>query len=392
MSPTTNPMSNRFQTVTAIAVLVLLPVVCARAQRSSFVTTLGNDTLSFEQFDRTPSSIVGDWVTTYGGIVYHHYVIDLRPDHTVSRYRLSLHRANGQDEGSVELRFEGDTVTIPSSSDPGTNQRVVAPAAFPLFANTVATLDLIVSRAHDLHRDSSVTSIVPAFGPYRRGGMPVVFFGGDSAWLGNPRAPLYASVDAAGHIAGLSGRATTTRTLTRRVTPYDLAAVIAHFPDVSADTPIRGVYAISPRDTVRAQIGSATITIDYGRPASRGRDVFAHGVLGDTLWRTGANAATQFTTTEELLLGKDTLRAGTYSLWTRVSPDNQRYALVFNSQTGQWGTEHHAERDVLSVPLRRVDLAKPVERFTIALSSGAKRGELRLEWSARSLVLPVVAR
>jgi hypothetical protein len=54
--------------------------------------------------------------------------------------------------------------------------------------------------------------------------------------------------------------------------------------------------------TVQAAVGSAHLWIDYGRPALRGRDVWANGVLGDTLWRTGANAATQFRTDVDLVL------------------------------------------------------------------------------------------
>jgi len=117
--------------------------------------------------------------------------------------------------------------------------------------------------------------------------------------------------------------------------------------------------------------------------------VFSRGVLGDTIWRTGANAATQFVTTRDLVIGPDTLRAGAYSLWTRISPDDFRYALVFNSQTGQWGTEHHLDRDVLSVPLSRQDLRPSAERFTIRLPSAPRETQLRLEWSGTALVVPV---
>src|SRR5581483_5153663 len=124
-------------------------------------------------------------------------------------------------------------------------------------------------------------------------------------------------------------------------------------PDIPDSANVAGVPAISPRDTVRTTLGGAAISIDYGRPAVRGRSVFNRGVLGDTIWRTGANAATQFVTTRDLIVGRDTLRAGAYSIWMHVTPDDSAYFLVFNSQTGQWGTEHHPERDVLSVPLAR---------------------------------------
>jgi hypothetical protein len=141
---------------------------------------------------------------------------------------------------------------------------------------------------------------------------------------------------------------------------------------------------LSGRDTVRAQIGGANIWIDYGRPKLRGRDVFVKGVLGDTLWRTGANAATQFRTDKDLLVDGKRLKAGTYTLYTRISGDNSKYALIFNAQTGQWGTEYHADRDVLSVPLR-VTRAPILEEFTISIDPTSPASMLTLAWGVLRL-------
>lgn len=362
----------------------------ANAQRYTYVGTLGRDTLSLEQVVRSPGTIVGDWISLYGGVMVHHYEMTLRPDGTVSRYRLVLHRLSGKADGDLDLRFDGDSVIVRNAA--GEEVRAQVGAVFPTFTSTMGPIDLILTRARAAGRDSSLTATVGAFGPYRRGGMPIVFFGGDSVRFGNRLAPLVARVDAAGNVLGMSARATTTRTETRRVANFDVFAAAARFPNVADSVPIAGVPAISPRDTVRATVGGASLTIDYGRPAVRGRDVFSHGVLGDTIWRTGANAATQFTTTRDLVIGRDTLRAGAYSLWTRVSPDNSSYRLVFNSQTGQWGTEHHPERDVLSVPLSRVPLGAAAERLTIRLASDAHASALRIEWATTALTVPIASR
>jgi Protein of unknown function (DUF2911) len=382
----TNTSLRRMMAIAALG----SPCLSAHAQQSAFyVTTLGRDTLAFEQFERTADSIVGDWVTTYGGVMVHHYTIHLQPGGGVDRYQLVMHRLSGHVDGTFDLQFAGDSL-IARSAD-GREQRVAMSGALPVAAYTIGALDLVAARARASGNDSSVAAIVSAFGPYRRGAMPMVFFG-DSARLGNPRAPLWVTLDRDGHIAALSARATTTRSETRRVPSYDWHALIAHFPNIPDSVDIVGVPAISPRDSVKTVLGDATITIDYGRPAVRGRAVFAHGILGDTLWRTGANAATRFVTTRDLVIGTDTLRAGAYSLWTRVSPDDSTYALVFNSQTGQWGTEHHPERDVLSVPLHREVLRPALERFMIRLPSDARTSQLRLEWAGTALTVAVRAR
>jgi hypothetical protein len=361
----------------------------AYGQVASFVTTLGKDTLAVEQYRRAGDSVVGDWVSTYGGIMFHHYAIRLRPDGSPRHYRLTLHRVSGQVNGMVDIQFAADTAIVTNGS--GDEQKVATAGAFPLFAGSVGPIDLLLSRARAFHRDSTAIPTLGAFGPYRGGATTIVFFKADSVRFGSPQRTLFASITADGHVTGLSARATTTRTETRRVPTFDLQAVIAHFPNVPDTVPITGVPAISPRDTVRASIGAASVTIDYGRPAARGRSVFNNGVLGDTIWRAGANAATQFIATRDLIVGSDTLRAGAYSIWVRAPADNSSYRLVFNSQTGQWGTEHHPERDVLSVPLRQEALSVPVERFTIQLQS-APHSTLRLSWAATALTVPVLAK
>jgi len=371
------------------AVAIAAPANAQRNTRSTYVGTLGRDTLSLEQVVGSSSSITGDWISLYGGIMVHHYELTLRPDGTVSRYHLTLHRLSGKVDGDIDIRFDNDSMIVRNAA--GEELRAQVGAPFPMFTSTMGPINLILTRARAGGRDSSYTPTVGAFGPYRRGGMPVVFFGGDSVRFGNPQAPLVARIDAGGHVLGMSARATTTRTETRRVPDFDVFAVAAHFPNIADSVGITGVPAISPRDTVRATVGAASVVIDYGRPAVRGRNVFSRGVLGDTIWRTGANAATQFTTTRDLIISGDTLRAGAYSLWTRVSPNDSGYRLVFNSQVGQWGTEHHPERDVLSVPLSRIPLGTAAERFTIRLANGASASELRLEWANTALTVPISA-
>ena len=255
--------------------------------------------------------------------------------------------------------------------------------AFPVLGRLAAFYEVITMRARRLGDSSAVTAI-SAFGPFRAGSAPIVFYASDSARIGNPAAPIYARVDREGHIDALSFRATTTRAETRRVPTFDVLGVARHFPD-TLTKPVAGAPALSPRDTARATFGGITVNIDYGRPSVRGRNVFSHGVLGDTLWRVGANAATQFTTTADLVIGGKTLLAGKYSMWVHARPDNTAYELLFNRQVGQWGTEHHYDQDILSVPLQARRVASPMEHFTIELAPRGNSKMLMLRWSTLEL-------
>jgi hypothetical protein len=149
------------------------------------------------------------------------------------------------------------------------------------------------------------------------------------------------------------------------------------------------VGQVSTRDTARATIGNAHVWVDYGRPALRGRNVWMNGVLGDTLWRTGANAATQLGTDAAIVIGGVSIPAGTYSLWTATTGG---YRLVVNRQHGQWGTEHDPKLDLARIPLRETALPSPVERFTIGFAPEAGSTVLTFAWGNKRLSVPVSAK
>ena len=203
--------------------------------------------------------------------------------------------------------------------------------------------------------------------------LPVKLIGRDSArisWFGSP---LYVRHDGRGGILWADGRQTTVKVRVDRVAAADLDTLAVEWTQRDVASGVAG--AVSTRDTARATIGRASVWVDYGRPALRGRDVWASGVLGDTIWRTGANAATQLRTDADITIGGASVPAGTYSLWTHATA--RGYELIVNRQSGQWGTEYHPERDLVRVPLRVSSVAGPAERFTITLDpQGAHRDDV----------------
>jgi hypothetical protein len=114
--------------------------------------------------------------------------------------------------------------------------------------------------------------------------------------------------------------------------------------------------------------------------------VWASGVLGDTLWRTGANAATQFRTDVDVVLGGKPVPAGTYTLWTATTGG---YQLVVNKQVGQWGTVYDRNQDLVRIPLQETSVATPAERFTIAVEPQSPGALLELTWGTKRLSVPV---
>jgi hypothetical protein len=194
----------------------------------------------------------------------------------------------------------------------------------------------------------------------------------------------FASIDGDGRILGYDARGTVVKVVATRVADVDVLAVARQF--AARDAAGQGAGPISPRDTVQARFSGASLTVDYGRPSKRGRTTFGGLVPWNEVWRTGADAATQFTTTRDLLLGDTELKAGSYTLWTQ--PTESGATLIVNGQVGQWGTEYNAQRDVARIPLTVRHLDQPVERFTIDFTS-AGGGELRMRWDTTEWVVPM---
>jgi hypothetical protein len=145
------------------------------------------------------------------------------------------------------------------------------------------------------------------------------------------------------------------------------------------------VGAQAARGKAELKAGAGVVSVDYGQPALKGRDMLSQLKEG-TFWRMGMNQATVLTTPVGLAFGTTKLAKGSYSLWLKKVGDG--FELVFNSQTGQWGTQHDAAKDVASVALKSTPLSSPVETFTIDLKPAAKGGELGLSWGAQRLAAP----
>jgi Protein of unknown function (DUF2911) len=128
-----------------------------------------------------------------------------------------------------------------------------------------------------------------------------------------------------------------------------------------------------------------TITIDYSRPNvndpknHQPRKIFGGVVPFGKEWRTGANEATTFVTTADLMVDDKHVPAGKYTLYT--IPEADKWTLIINKQTGQWGTVYDEKQDLVRVPMKVSKTSSPVEQFTISLDkAGPKSATLKMEW------------
>lgn len=122
-----------------------------------------------------------------------------------------------------------------------------------------------------------------------------------------------------------------------------------------------------------------TITTDYSSPRAKGRQIFGGLVPYNEVWRTGANEATTFVTTANLNVeGKD-VPAGSYTIFT--VPAQDKWTLIINKKTGEWGIPYHYESDELvRVPMQVGKTSGPVENFTINYEQSGAGCTLQISW------------
>jgi hypothetical protein len=161
---------------------------------------------------------------------------------------------------------------------------------------------------------------------------------------------------------------------------------------------IAELFFASPSAKASGTIEGKPITIRYGAPSVRGRQIFGdEGLLSKDwtypVWRAGANAATTLTTGVDLDIGGAFVPAGTYSLFILLN-DAGNWKLIVNRQTGQRGHIYSARMDLARVDMNMGRAETPVERLRYSIRTAGNTGTILLEWEHRVasvLIRPTLA-
>lgn len=151
--------------------------------------------------------------------------------------------------------------------------------------------------------------------------------------------------------------------------------------------------AHSPEDTVTYVKEDLKLEVFYNRPFKKEREIFGKLVPYNEVWRTGANEATTFETSKDILVDGSLLKAGKYTLWT--IPMENSWKVIFNSKMYPWGInlEEKAYRDqefdalVLERPVNKLE--SNLEQFTILFEESGDFVHLILAWDDTSVSLPI---
>lgn len=134
------------------------------------------------------------------------------------------------------------------------------------------------------------------------------------------------------------------------------------------------------RGTTKATIGNANVSIEYGRPELKGRDMLGKMQVG-ALWRIGANEATTITSDADLDFGGKRVAKGKHILLARMTEPGKWTLIV--STKGAFQFEEAAK--LAEIPLTVSQAKDSAEQMTITLTAHDAKGTIEIAWGTSRL-------
>ena len=170
----------------------------------------------------------------------------------------------------------------------------------------------------------------------------------------------------------------------KKLTLFLCCAIFAFTVSAQIQTP-----PPSPSAKLEQRVGLTDFTIEYSRPSVKGRTVFGDLVPYGKVWRTGANARTKITFTDDIKFGGKDVKAGTYAIFTK--PQADKWEVILYTEYGGGGTpqEWDDSKVAASVTAEVFPLPFDIETFGIDINSITNDGaSLEFFWEKTYVAVP----
>ena len=160
---------------------------------------------------------------------------------------------------------------------------------------------------------------------------------------------------------------------------------------INAEAQNLNVPTLSPFSEIKQEVGLTEITLSYARPSAKGRTIMGELVPFGEIWRTGANASTKLTFTEDVKIGGHDLPAGTYALYTL--PREQEWTIIIHKKTDMRsiaGGRVKPENDAFRFTVKPIRNPLKVESFGIQFTDITTNScQLELSWENTVVKFPI---
>jgi len=145
----------------------------------------------------------------------------------------------------------------------------------------------------------------------------------------------------------------------------------------------------SPASKLKQTVGLTEVTVKYSRPSMRGRTIFGNLVPYDKIWRTGANARTTISFSDDVMISGQEVKAGTYAIFTK--PGTTSWEIYFYDEVDGGGTPREWDDSKVVAKATSEVYAMPddVQTFTITMDNLNNNGAtLGLIWEKTYVGVP----
>lgn len=351
--------------------------------KAAFVTVLGNDTLAVETFERTDSSLSAQVILRSPELRYSSYLLTL--DETGGLEEMSRTdydpKVGFKGEGRVNksITKKGDSLLVEMYDD-GELVSYKAPyqdRVLPFIDMVHWPFEMAVNKAV---RANAIFVNQPFLSGNRINNFEIEEIERDSMTIKHPfRGVMGVKVSDKGGIEYLDASLTTRKLKVKRVSSIDMDELASRFSNDPMG-PLSG--AVSSEYS----FNEGNFRVEYGSPKKRGRVLFGGIVPWGERWRTGANRATHFYTSADLMFGELEVPAGEYTFYTIPREDGG--TLIINKQTGQNGNTYNEDQDLGRVSMNISETSNSVEAFTILLEESEEGGSINLLWGNTRFSIP----
>jgi hypothetical protein len=132
-----------------------------------------------------------------------------------------------------------------------------------------------------------------------------------------------------------------------------------------------------------------TISVNYSSPRMRGRKIFGELVPFGEVWRAGADDATSFVPSVDVIVGGKNVPAGRYTIF--ILPAPAKWTLIISKQFGEFGIPYPGEQyDFARVEMKVSKLSSPLENFTISFDQAGTSCMMKLDWETTRAAIDIV--
>lgn len=146
---------------------------------------------------------------------------------------------------------------------------------------------------------------------------------------------------------------------------------------------------LSTTQTITQEIGLGKISLTYARPNVRARKIFGGVEPYGTIWRTGANAATTISFSEDVTIEGNKIPAGDYALFS--IPGVEEWTIIISKKADQWGAYKYQQADdLLRFKVRNIKLSEPMETMTMQFYNvDQTKCIIEMKWEASSFAFAI---